>query len=70
MQIASVTGRRYMPPWLPEKGYGDFKDERRLTDAQIRLISAGRRMARRKGSRRKRLRSRISPKAGRWGPLT
>ena len=23
-QIAAVTKRRYMPPWLPEAGYGDF----------------------------------------------
>src|SRR5436309_11243953 len=36
--IAGVTKRRYMPPWLPEKGYADFADERRLTDAQIQLI--------------------------------
>ena len=27
-----------MPPWLPEPGHGDFQDERRLTDAQIRTI--------------------------------
>ena len=37
-QIADVTSRRYMPPWLPETGYGDFAEERRLSDAQIRLI--------------------------------
>jgi len=23
-QIVEVIGRRYMPPWLPEPGYGDF----------------------------------------------
>src|SRR5215831_18556499 len=23
-QIAAVTRRRYMPPWLPEPGHGDF----------------------------------------------
>src|SRR5690349_21746212 len=34
--IADVTRRRYMPPWLPEAGHGDFSGERRLTDAQIR----------------------------------
>ncbi len=39
-QIALVTQRRYMPPWPPERGYGDFEDERRLTDEQIRLIAA------------------------------
>ncbi len=28
-----------MPPWLPETGYGDFADARRLTDDQIRTIA-------------------------------
>src|SRR5580704_14628613 len=37
-QIVDVTKRRYMPPWQPEKGYGDFAEERRLSDAQIQLI--------------------------------
>jgi Flp pilus assembly protein TadD len=37
-QIAVVTRSRYMPPWLPQPGYGEFQDERRLTDAQIKLI--------------------------------
>src|ERR1035437_10127540 len=36
--IAAVTRRRYMPPWLPAPGYGEFADERRLTDAQIEQI--------------------------------
>ncbi len=39
-EIASVTKRRYMPPWLPEPGYGAFLGERRLTDDQIRTIAA------------------------------
>jgi tetratricopeptide (TPR) repeat protein/mono/diheme cytochrome c family protein len=38
-QIAAVTQRRYMPPWPPQPGYGEFQDERRLTELQIRLIS-------------------------------
>ena len=38
-QIASVTGDRYMPPWKPEPGFGHFTGERRLTDAQIKLIA-------------------------------
>jgi tetratricopeptide (TPR) repeat protein len=38
-QIVVVTARRYMPPWLPEPGYGDFVGERRLTDGQLRLIA-------------------------------
>src|SRR2546422_6601600 len=29
-QIAEVTTSRYMPPWLPEPGYGEFADSRRL----------------------------------------
>ncbi len=37
-QIAAVTRRRYMPPWLPQHGYGDFAGERRLTDVQLELI--------------------------------
>jgi Tfp pilus assembly protein PilF len=38
-QIVAVTERRYMPPWLPEPGYGDFAGERRLTAAQLGLIA-------------------------------
>ena len=37
--IASVTRSRYMPPWHAEPGFGDFLDERRLTDAQIERIA-------------------------------
>jgi mono/diheme cytochrome c family protein len=37
-QIADVTKRRYMPPWLPETGHGDFLEERRLSDAEIQAI--------------------------------
>src|SRR5262249_38005620 len=33
-QIVTVTGSRYMPPWLPEPGYGEFADARRLSDEQ------------------------------------
>jgi len=28
-----------MPPWLPEQGFGDFANDPRLTDDQIRLIA-------------------------------
>src|SRR5215472_1915698 len=38
-QIVAVTRRRYMPPWLPEAGYGDFEDAPRLTEEQIRQIA-------------------------------
>lgn len=37
--IADVTESRYMPPWHAEPGFGDFLDERRLTDAQIERIA-------------------------------
>ena len=36
--IATVTRSRYMPPWHAAHGYGEFADERRLTDAQIAAI--------------------------------
>jgi tetratricopeptide (TPR) repeat protein len=39
-QIAAVTRSRFMPPWLPEPGYGDFEDERRLTAGEIHTIQA------------------------------
>jgi Tfp pilus assembly protein PilF len=38
-QIAAVTASRYMPPWKAQAGYGEFQDERRLTDEQIRMIA-------------------------------
>ncbi len=34
-QIARVTASRFMPPWPPEHGYGDFSEDRSLTAAQI-----------------------------------
>jgi mono/diheme cytochrome c family protein len=37
--IGKVTRNRSMPPWLPEPGYGDFVDENRLSESQIRMIS-------------------------------
>jgi tetratricopeptide (TPR) repeat protein/mono/diheme cytochrome c family protein len=37
-QIAAVTKSRYMPPWLPERGRGEFVGERRLSDEQIKII--------------------------------
>ena len=38
-QIVAVTARRYMPPWPPERGYGEFRDDRSLTEAEIKLIA-------------------------------
>src|SRR5262245_47741532 len=37
--IASVTASRYMPPWHATHAYGEFADERRLTDIQIAAIA-------------------------------
>ena len=34
-QIEVVTRSRYMPPWLPEEGHGEFRSQRRLTSTQI-----------------------------------
>jgi Flp pilus assembly protein TadD len=38
-QIVRVTEERYMPPWLPEPGHGDFAGSGRLTAAQIALLA-------------------------------
>ena len=40
LTIATVTKSRYMPPWHATHGYGEFKDERHLTDAQIAAIGS------------------------------
>jgi Flp pilus assembly protein TadD len=37
-QIETVTQSRYMPPWLPEPGFGNFADSRRLSAEDIALI--------------------------------
>jgi mono/diheme cytochrome c family protein len=39
-QMAKVTKSRYMPPWHAAHGFGEFADERRLTDAEIATIDA------------------------------
>jgi len=38
--IATVTKARYMPPWHAAHDFGEFADERRLTDQQIATIGA------------------------------
>lgn len=38
--IAAVTRSRFMPPWKPEPGFGDFHRARRLSDRQIAAIEA------------------------------
>jgi len=37
-QIAAVTQKRFMPPWLPEPGEQKFAEELRLTAEQIAVI--------------------------------
>ena len=37
-QVEKVTQSRFMPPWLPEPGHGDFADVRRLPDHDLALI--------------------------------
>ena len=37
--IAEVTTARRMPPWKPALGHGRFRNERRLSDAEIALLS-------------------------------
>lgn len=39
-QIATVTRSHFMPPWLPEPGYGDFADVRRLSDHDVELFQS------------------------------
>lgn len=39
-QIADVTESRFMPPWLPIEGHGEFKDSRRLSEAQVKTLRA------------------------------
>ena len=36
--IVAATGRRFMPPWLPQQGSAEFAGERRLTSAQIETL--------------------------------
>jgi mono/diheme cytochrome c family protein len=38
--INRVVGERFMPPWKPVPGHGDFQGERRLSEEQIALIDA------------------------------
>jgi tetratricopeptide (TPR) repeat protein len=37
-QIAVAVSSRAMPPWLPASGFGDFANDPRLTDDEIRAI--------------------------------
>src|SRR5262245_52813294 len=37
-QILERVESRAMPPWLAEPGYGEFSNERRLTEEELRFI--------------------------------
>jgi len=37
-QIAEVVEKRYMPPWLPERGLAEFVNDRSLTPEQIQVV--------------------------------
>ena len=37
--LAEITSERRMPPWKAEPGFGEFHDERRLSDADIQTIA-------------------------------
>jgi hypothetical protein len=37
--LAEITQSKRMPPWKAEPGFGEFHDERRLTDAEIKTLS-------------------------------
>ena len=43
-QIVDVTQKRFMPPWLPTEGHGDFVGQRRLTDRELEILQAMGRM--------------------------
>ena len=36
--MLEAVEQRFMPPWQPEPGHGEFRDVRRLTDEQIALF--------------------------------
>ena len=36
--VQTVTQSRYMPPWLPEPGFGDFEGVRRVSGEEIAMI--------------------------------
>ncbi len=38
--MEQVTASRYMPPWLPAPGHGEFADSRRLSERDIAMVKA------------------------------
>ncbi|MEM8640001.1 MAG: ascorbate-dependent monooxygenase [Cyanobacteria bacterium P01_G01_bin.54] len=39
-QIAAATADRFMPPWRAQAGWGEFQNERRLSETEIATIQA------------------------------
>jgi Flp pilus assembly protein TadD len=39
-QIVEVTQKRFMPPWLPAEGHGDFVGARRLSDDELQTLKS------------------------------
>jgi tetratricopeptide (TPR) repeat protein len=37
--VTRTTRSHYMPPWLPQQGYGSFAHEQRLSDEQIQTLA-------------------------------
>ena len=37
--LAEITQSKRMPPWKAEAGFGEFHDERRLTESEIKTLS-------------------------------
>ena len=37
--LKEITSSRRMPPWKPVHGFGEFQDERRLSDEEIKIIA-------------------------------
>src|SRR4029077_6005490 len=38
-QIKKATASRFMPPWKPLPGHGEFREPRRLSDEQLALLA-------------------------------
>lgn len=51
--IGHVTRTGYMPPWFAEEGFGEFRNERRLTTEEINTIEDWIRAGAPRGKRRK-----------------
>jgi hypothetical protein len=68
--ILGVVERRYMPPWHPEPGHGEFQGERRLSDRQVHLLRRWVKPAWRKATRKNSPKSPSPRKAGFWASRT